>query len=109
MANGRGSLECCYCEFFRCHEPKWRGYDAAYEAGSCTFHGAPVLSTKDTWLHRVCSNFSPNEFFADHSKLSVNERFKAFPAPLEPGVLYGFAYNNPPGVHPIAAVNRSEA
>jgi hypothetical protein len=109
MANGRGSLECCYCEFFQCHQPQWLGYDAAYEAGSCSFHNAPLPSTKDTWLHRVCAGFSPNEFFAAQSNLSVNERFKAFPDPLAPGVLYGFAYNNPSGVHPFATLSLPEA
>ena len=101
MPNGRGSLECCYCESYRCHNPDWRGYDAAYEAGECLFHHAALPGTTATWLHRVCRDFQPNEFFARQSQLSAAERFSWFPFALAAGILYGFGYNTPEDVRPI--------
>jgi len=107
MANGRGSLECCYCTFYRCHNPAWHDYDAAYEAGKCLRHQADLPASTSTGLHRVCRDFRPTKLFTQESVVSVEERFAWFPFDLAPGVLYGFDYNAPPEVHAIASLGPS--
>ena len=100
MPNGKGSLECCYCIYY-CGE--WQGYDAAHEQGFCEFHRANLPATN--WEHRLCSNFSPNEYyFRDNpifemegksKRISAEERFSWFDIQLQPNVLYVFSYNDP--------------
>ena len=92
MANGRGSLECCYCEFFRSYNPQWQGWDAAYELGHCTLHNAQIPESP---LNRICVNFKPNQFFHRNSSVSVEERLSWFPTSFRPGGLYVFSYNTP--------------
>lgn len=108
MGNGRGALECCYCKFFRCHNPLWLGYDAAYEEGDCTFHNCSLPATTDSWTHRICRDFQPNEYYEQH-RCSVEERFSWFELPLEAGVLYGFHDNSPEAAQAIGDLgpNRS--
>ena len=105
MANGRGKLECCYCEFYLCHNPLWRGYDAAYEAGACLFHNAALPGTTESWQHRICRDFEPNEFFQG----DASEQFSWFPFVLAAAVVYGFGYNTPQDVQPIADLSSSGA
>ena len=104
MPNGRGALECCYCEHYRCHNPDWVGYDAAHEAGECLHHRAALPATTETGLQRVCGDFRPNEWFGRDSAATAAERLAFFPLPLAPGILFGFPYNWPPDVRPIAAL-----
>lgn len=92
MANGKGSIECCYCVHWR---GEHQGYDGAYEAGFCAHHKASVPATLPKWDHRVCSEFSPNEFFNRDSRISAEERFSWFGIRLKPGFLYVFGYNAP--------------
>ena len=93
MPNGKGSLECCYCVHWR---GEHQGYAGAYAEGFCAHHDAPVPSTLPKWGHRVCSEFSPNDFFKrDSSRISVEERFARFGIKLKPGILYVFGYNTP--------------
>ena len=105
MPNGRGKLECCYCEFYRCHNLLWRGYDAMYEAGECLFHHAALPASTESWQHRVCRDFQPNEFF----QRSAQEQFGGFPFVLAAGVLYGFGYNTPEDIHPIAQLGTGDS
>jgi hypothetical protein len=100
MPNGKGSLECCYCVQYR---GEWQGYDAAYEPGFCKFHRANLPATNG--YHRICSNFSPNEYYLHDNpvfevegiakRISAEERFSWFDTWLEPNVLYVFSYNDP--------------
>jgi hypothetical protein len=112
MPNGKGSLECCYCIHYR---GEWQGYDAAYEQGFCEYHKSALPSTTINWEHRICSNFSPNEYYFrdnpifelhDMSKrITVEERFSWFDTTLQPNVLYTFHYNNPRNVKEILKFN----
>jgi hypothetical protein len=106
MANGRGWLECCYCEHYRCHNPVWVGYDAAYEAGECLHHRTRLPDTLEepVLAHRVCSDFQPNEWYSRDSIATADERFSYFSLPLVPGVLYGYHYSYPPNVKQIAVL-----
>src|SRR6266851_2895303 len=104
MANGRGSLECCYCTFYRCHNPVWFDHDAAREAGECLLHHVALPATTATGLHRGCRDFRPTELFAQESIPSVEERFARFHLDLAPGVLYGYDYNAPEEAHAIASL-----
>lgn len=99
MPNGRGSLECCYCVHWR---GAYQGYDSAYAAGFCERFNAPLPSTISDWGHRVCSEFTPNEFFGQDSRISFEERFSWFGTKLKPGVLYVFSYNAPDRIRELA-------
>jgi hypothetical protein len=104
MPNGRGWLECCYCEHYRCHNPEWVGYDAAYEAGECLRFRTSLPDTMESSLHRVCSDFVPNEWYSRDSEAPAEKRLSYFPLPLVPGILYGYLYAYPPDVKPIAVL-----
>jgi len=54
-----------------------------------------VPSTLPKWDHRVCSEFTPNEFFERDNRISFEERFSWFGIKLKPGILYVFGYNTP--------------
>ncbi|MGL6075958.1 MAG: hypothetical protein ACRC8S_17510 [Fimbriiglobus sp.] len=101
MPNGRGCLECCYCEHFRCDNPDWLGYDAVHEAGKCLHHLADLPATMELDLNRICRDFQPNEWFARDSEASAAKRLGWFPGPLAASVLYGFPYHHPPSVKPL--------
>lgn len=109
MPNGRGALECCYCEHYRCHNPEWVGYDAAHEAGTCQRHSAALPGTTADGLQRVCCDFRPNEQFSQDSSATAEKRLRWFPIALTPGVLYGFEYNWPPGIRPIGDLAAGQA
>lgn len=102
MPNGRGALECCYCEHYRCYNPEWIGYDAAHEAGTCQRYSIALPDTRAEGLQRVCGDFRPNEWFTRDSAATAEERLSWFAVALVTAVLYGFEYNWPPGVRPIA-------
>jgi hypothetical protein len=104
MPNGKGSLECCYCEHYRCHNPEWVGYDAVHLAGECLRYHTRLPDTMESSLSRVCSDFQPNERYTHDSILPVEERFAFFPLRLVRGVLYGYHYTDPPGVQQIAVL-----
>ena len=101
MANGKGSLECCYCTYW---QGQYNGYDGAYEEGHCLRFNAPLPSTLSTWEHRVCASFSPGPEYERDSSISVEERFSWFGKPLEPGVLYVFPYNDPPSIRKLVVL-----
>jgi hypothetical protein len=109
MPNGRGALECCYCQHYRCFNPEWVGYDAAHEAGTCLRHCAALPDTRAEGLQRVCCDFRPNEWFARDSAATAEKRMGWFPVALAAAVLYGFEYSWPPGVRPIGNLASGQA
>jgi hypothetical protein len=105
MANGRGSLECCYCRHWAAASG-WQGYDSAYEDGTCRFHQVQIPATLPDWTHRVCTDFVPGDEFALQNGVgqpwqdrSIDEitatRFSWLGDGLENNVLYGFSYSDP--------------
>jgi hypothetical protein len=105
MPNGRGSLECCYCQHFQ-SDSGYEGYDAAYEEGHCRHWNVPIPTTLPSWGHRICADFAPNdgyerdnhsanEYHQRDTATSVKVRFSWFGFELKPGVLYRFGYNQP--------------
>src|SRR5215203_6378644 len=93
MPNGKGSLECCCCTYWR---GEHRGYDGAYEEGFCAFHRSGLPATSGSWLHRVCSAFEPDQSYVrDSPDVWPEERFSWFGRKLEDGILYAFPYNQP--------------
>jgi hypothetical protein len=104
MPNGRGWLECCYCEHYRCHNSLWMGYDASYEAGECLRYRVSLPDTAESGLHRVCNDFLPNKWYSQDSVATAEKRFSYFPMPLVPGTLYGYPYYSPPAVKPLAVL-----
>jgi hypothetical protein len=105
MANGKGSLECCYCVHWR---GEGQGYDGAYEQGFCDRHKVMIPSTLENWGHRVCADFSPNKFFERDSRVSVEERFAWFGIRLKPGKLYVFSYSSPPEIKELLNLSGKE-
>lgn len=104
MANGRGCLECCYCEHYRCHNPKWVGYDAVYEAGECLRYGKRLPDTTESSVNRVCGDFLPNKWYSRDTEVTADKRFSYFPLPLVPGILYGYSYATPQKAEPLAVL-----
>ncbi len=101
MPNGKGGLECCYCQHFQ-SESGFDGYDD--EAGHCRHSNVPIPTT--SWGHRICADFAPNAGYERDNRLaneyhqrdtatSVKVRFSWFGFELKPGVLYRFHYNQP--------------
>ena len=99
MANGRGSLECCYCIHYNGY---WSGYDAVHEAGYCLHHDAVLPSTVRTQLNRICRDFEPNDaYWAHHpeheldgiaQRMNPARQFSWFGTELRSGILYVFDY-----------------
>jgi hypothetical protein len=113
MPNGKGALECCYCENFR-SDSGYRGYDAAHEAGTCTFHERRLPATENTGQQRICIFFRATKEYYDHNSRHLLEgrfqqaspqiRFQWFGQELAEDLLYQFQYNNPPQVSPLAKI-----
>ena len=98
MPNGKGSLDCCYCIHFDA-----TGYpDGHGEERLCRFHQTVVPKARVESNNRICGNFKPNGLYDAHSPLEqffpLARRFAWFGVDLEPGVLYEFSYNHPPGI-----------
>jgi hypothetical protein len=99
MPNGKGSLDCCYCA--HCDA---KGYpDGFSEERLCRFHETLLPKPKVTSYNRICGNFEPNDLFRAHNRglgqlITLARRFAWFGTDLEPGVLYEFSYNHPPGI-----------
>jgi hypothetical protein len=99
MPNGKGSLECCYCDYWRGER---QGYDGAYEEGFCSYFKSRLPSTSESWTHRICTKFEPNSFYnKDSPTISPEERFGWFRKKLKDGVLYGFSYNKPDSIEEL--------
>lgn len=106
MPNGKGALDCCYCEYFR-SDSGYRGYDAVYEPGTCDFHERRLPSTEEHWGHRICIFFRATQEYYDHNsrhehegryrQCSPQQRFLWFERTLDEDLLYEFRYNDPPG------------
>lgn len=114
MPNGKGALDCCYCDYFR-SDSGYRGYDAAYEAGTCEFHERRLPSTQERWGHRICISFRSTPEYYDHNpryehegvfrQCSPQRRFLWFGKDLEDDTLYAFHYNDPLGsLEPLARI-----
>ncbi len=114
MPNGKGGLECCCCEYFR-SDAGYRGYDAAYEAGVCTFHLRRLPTSIDHWEHRICIFFRAAPEYYQHNpgyeldgkfhQASPQIRFQWFEQALAEDTLYQFHYNNPPqSIAPLAKI-----
>lgn len=98
MPNGKGSLDCCYCVHF-----DGSGYpDGHGEERFCSFHQVVLPKAKINYNNRVCCHFEPNQAYHQHVGLRqffpLARRFAWFGIDLEPGVLYEFCYNQPPGI-----------
>jgi hypothetical protein len=92
MANGKGTIECCYCKHFAGQQ----GYPAGHGAtGHCAFHDKPLPNAEH--LNRICCHFEPNEFYWRDNAfwMPPARRFGWFAQDLKPGVLYFFSYNAP--------------
>src|ERR1043166_4750918 len=108
MPNGKGSLDCCYCVHFDA-----QGYpDGHGEERLCRFHGVRLPKAKVEYHNRLCGNFEPNELYFAHNPLRqyfpLARRFAWFGKDLEPGVLYEFAYNDPPGISKSAVLREPD-
>jgi hypothetical protein len=99
MPNGKGTLDCCYCVHF----DRMRGYPEGHgEERLCRFHQTVLPKAKVEANNRICGNFEPSELYYAHNPLrqfiTLARRFAWFGIDLEPGVLYEFCYNHPPGI-----------
>jgi hypothetical protein len=79
------------------------GYpDGHGEERLCRFHQTVLPKAKADYKNRICGNFEPNQaYYADNplrQYFTLARRFAWFGADLEPGVLYEFGYNDPPGI-----------
>ena len=102
MADGRGALECCYCQHYF---GRWTGYDAAHEPGFCAFHKTELPASKD---HRICTEFKPNDAYQRdnaQTQATVEDRFSEFGGKLKDGILYGFGYDTPNEVSELKALS----
>jgi hypothetical protein len=98
MPNGKGSLDCCYCVHFDAE-----GYpDGHGEERCCRFHESVLPKPQIEFNNRICGNFEASEAYFAHNRgrqfVTVARRFAWFGADLEPGVLYEFCCNEPPGI-----------
>jgi hypothetical protein len=105
MPNGKGTLDCSYC----IHFDRSQGYpDGFGEERMCHFHETVLPKAKDESKNRICCHFEPNRgYWRDNpsSRFStVARRFAWFGADMEPGVLFEFCYNNPPGITKTAVL-----
>ncbi len=105
LPNGKGNLECSYCEHWQSVSGE-RGYFFAYKDGYCTLHEVSISGSLPNWIHRVCLDFSPAEEFAKDNQIGlewqpltldevVAKRFTQMGISLSPNVLYGFFYSDP--------------
>jgi hypothetical protein len=103
MANGKGSLDCCYCIHFDATGVA----DGWQQARLCKFH-QKVLPVPTAHCNRICCHFEPNSaYFEDNPAwplVPVACRFALFGMDLDPGVLYEFSYTDPSGAKPIAVL-----
>jgi hypothetical protein len=104
MPNGKGTLDCSYCVHFQ-----GKGYpDGCHEERRCRYHNSVLPKPKLPYHNRICCHFEPNEMYWEHNPLRefipLLRRFAWFGADLEPGVLYEFSYNHPPGITPLAVL-----
>jgi len=98
MPNGKGSLDCSYCVHFDA-----LGYpDGHGEERLCRFHQTVLPKAKKDYHNRICGNFEPSELYYAHNPsrqfFTLARRFAWFGIDFEPGVLYEFSYNHPPGI-----------
>lgn len=101
MPNGKGSLDCCYCTYFKCAN-NLEGYqDAAYETGWCCKNLVTIPESK-TAYNRICAQFYPNKSYSNDTRLSFEHRFALFEKQLDPKFLYYFPYNLPHLVKELA-------
>jgi len=95
MANGRSSIDCCYCKHFGGPH----GYPDGYgETASCQYHGVSLpISDSEHYLNRICIHFEPDCTYWKDSTIFTPpaRRFTWFGRELDPGVLYMFSYNTP--------------
>lgn len=105
LPNGKGNLECSYCEHWMGVSSE-RGYFFTYEDGYCALHQISIPSSLPDWVHRVCVDFSPDEEFAKDNQIGlewqpltlsevVAKRFTWMGISLSPNMLYGFFYSDP--------------
>jgi hypothetical protein len=105
MPNGKGSLDCSYCIHFEGSS----GYPEGFgEERLCKFHQVVVPKGNVPHNNRICCNFEPNEgYYRDNplrQYITLARRFAWFGIDMEPGVLYEFCYNQPPGITKIAVL-----
>ena len=105
MPNGKGSLDCCYCVHF----DRSQGYpDGFGEERMCHFHETVLPKAKVEHNNRICCHFEPNEGYwrdnPSHRFNTVARRFAWFGTNMEPGVLFEFCYNDPPGITKTAVL-----
>lgn len=104
MPNGKGSLDCSYCVHFDATgNPGGHG-----EERLCRFHQTILPKAKVQANNRICGNFDASELYCAHNPLrqfcTLARRFAWFGIDLEPGVLYEFCYNQPPGITKLAVL-----
>ena len=88
MANGKGSLDCCYCVHSH-------GTRSVYSGpGECAKHNVCLPTTH---FNIVCVHFEPNEDYWKSNSRDTTPvvRFSWFGEKLQAGLLYVFGYNTP--------------
>ncbi|MDQ6785278.1 MAG: hypothetical protein M3033_00465 [Acidobacteriota bacterium] len=96
MPNGKGQLDCCYCTNW---QSEYQGSDGIYEKGFCKLYKSEIPMTLPSGTHRICLDFTPNQFYEKYAELnSIEQRFSRFETNLEKGILYGFPYNLPSNI-----------
>ena len=94
MANGRGTIDCCYCRHFG----GAKGYpDGLGRAAKCNYHEMNLPEPEPSHLNRICCHFEPDDtYWRDNPYwIPPARRFSWFHEDLKPGVLYFFRYNSP--------------
>jgi len=92
MANGRGTIDCCYCRHFGGD----KGYPDGYrQVTQCNYHQVELPDPKE--LNRICCHFEPDDTYWRDNRfwMPPARRFSWFRHDFEPGVLYLFSYNAP--------------
>ena len=96
MANGKGSLDCNYCIHLE------RYPEGSSEEGLCKFHEVILPPPNTKYDNRICCHFEPNASFHRDNPfpqfMPLARQFAWFGIDMEPGVLYEFQYNQPPGI-----------
>jgi hypothetical protein len=108
MPNGRGKLDCIYCVHFDAQfDAKGYTYGKGEER-ACAYHQVILPKPKDESNNRICGNFAPNGLWYRDNKylefFTLVRQFAWFGIDLEPGVLYEYSYNDPPGMIKLAVL-----
>jgi hypothetical protein len=105
LPNGKGSLDCSYCSYFAGGD----GYPEGFgEQHLCRFHAQILPPANNGNSNRICGNFEPNAGYLRDNRypqfFTLARRFAWFGINMEPGTLYQFQYNYPPGITELSVL-----